>query len=474
MVRLPGISLSSKTGALYMSDNGVFGYGTQLPKVTVPAPPPDFYSISPWSPWGANNRLPIDMQDHIENCGVLNGAIDLKARIAIGKGIMPFLLTDVDSDGKETFEFVDDSEIHDFLEANDSYNLCYDLAYDRIAAGWMTGRYLFTGTGTQRKIAYLQREDVFNARLQKMLPNNTIPGIYLCNDWKQSLNVFDDNYIVQLTALKEGFELTDIATRNAAKEFAFIRRRKRAGRVYYPWAEWMSTLDWVKISRSIPALKQAMFKNQISIKYIVTVSPRYFESIYGDAKWQALTDDERQAEVNKVYDDIENWLTGEQNTYKSIITQSYYDPAAGKEVPYITITAVDDKLADGKFLPDSSAGASEIYFALSVNPALTGAGQPGGTFGNNSGGSNVRESLATQMMLTEPIRRDIAWQFNVVKGFNGWDKRLEKTRTITPVTGTGNPDGAQSRVIQPRLTWRFPSGLLTTLDTGKSTKSENL
>ena len=130
----------------------------------------------------------------------------------------------------------------------------------------------------------------------------------------------------------------------------------------------------------------------------------------------------------------------------------------GKFYSYLEIESIDDKIADGKYLPDSGAANSEILFALMVNPALMGAGNPGGkSYGDTSGGSNVRESFLVQLMIMEAERRLNASVFNVVKNFNGWSKKIE---------GENGEKG--------RLVFRYPSGLLTTLDTGKSTKSETV
>jgi hypothetical protein len=129
-------------------------------------------------------------------------------------------------------------------------------------------------------------------------------------------------------------------------------------------------------------------------------------------------------------------------------------------------------LTDGKLLPDSGAANSEILFALMINPALMGAGNPGGkAYGDTSGGSNVRESFLVQIMIMEAERRLNASVFNVIKKFNGWSERLEKKPTVVPMVGAG-PVTPQSRIVTPRLVFRHPTGLLTTLDTGKSTKSE--
>lgn len=139
-------------------------------------------------------------------------------------------------------------------------------------------------------------------------------------------------------------------------------------------------------------------------------------------------------------------------------------------IPYVEITAIDQKIPGGEFLPDSGAANSEILFALMINPAMMGAGNPGGkAYGDTSGGSNVRESFLVQIMVMEAERRLNASVYNIVKKFNGWSKKLEQSRTIVSGTGASTP---QSKIVKPRLVFRYPTGLLTTLDTGKSTKTE--
>jgi hypothetical protein len=137
-----------------------------------------------------------------------------------------------------------------------------------------------------------------------------------------------------------------------------------------------------------------------------------------------------------------------------LFTGSFTQPGESLPTDYIKVEAIDDKFADGKLLPDSSAANVEICIASIMNPAYLGAGSVGSaSHGSQSGGSNIRESLQTQIMMHEQARKEIINLLNVVKRFNGWDEKYKD---------------------QGRLVFRFQSSLLTTLDTGKSTKNENL
>ena len=144
MIYKNGIGYSSKTGALYMS-NGVATYGSQ-DGASFKAPDETLidFSSAIWSRWGTNNVLPLEMADHIENVGVLSSALDAQSRIAMGKGFMPFLLTNVSADGTEELEWVSDSEILDWLELNDLYSFGKESIYDKLAYGWSTGSFILS------------------------------------------------------------------------------------------------------------------------------------------------------------------------------------------------------------------------------------------------------------------------------------------------------------------------------------------
>lgn len=469
-----GIGYSSRNGAIYMSA-GVATYGGDDGKMFV-APPfinTDF-SAATWSRWGDNNLLPLEMADHIENCGVLNAALDAKARISVGKGLQPFLLTNINADGKEDLEWVSDSEVQDWLEANEIFDFSFDSSFDSNGYGWNTGSLILN---TKRDyVNRIRRIDVATARLQKMNNRSIINSIILCNDWKRAGGVFNPDLMVQIPALQEGNELNDLSSRGSGFEYAFINRKRRNARLYYSTPLWYAARAWVKVARSVPAFKNAMFSNQITIKYIITISEKYWESVYGD-EWNSEDSyDQKKKEsiVNKKYDEIDKWLTGEEKAYKSLSSGSYYDDVSQKEIPFIHIEVIDDKVKDGKLLPESSAANSEILFAIAMNPALIGAGQPGGPYSNNAGGSNIRESYLIQLMLLEAERRDNTGILNLVKRFNGWDKKLEHERDVYPVTAAASTAIISQKKMKPRLVFRTVSGLLTTLDTGKSTKAEPL
>lgn len=409
----------------------------------------DQNAVSPWAPWGQDNNLPKTLADHIENCGVLSAAIDAKARISVGKGLQPFILENIANDGTEELKWLNDAEILDFLEDNNLFEKMLDFSFDKNGYGWRAGSFILNPK--RDKIARITRKDIYEVRLEKKAKSGFIENIYLSGNWGQFSTGFDKKNHIKIPALKEDFELWDLQNRKSGFEFAFIDRRRRNGRQYYPLALWTAAKEWVKVARAVPGHKNTQFERQISLQYVVKISNLYWKNQY--AGWDSMEPEKRLEKANEKYNEIDQWLSGSANAYKSIFCGSYIDPVSGKEIDDIKIESLGDKTIDGKMLPDSAAANSEILFALSVNPSLTGAGSPGsGPYAGSAGGSNVRESYLVQMMMLEEERKMNSTHLNLVKKFNGWDQKYKDKKIV----------------------FRYQSGLLTTLDTGKSTKNENL
>ena len=456
--------------------NGI-GYGTntkaafytEKPDGKAISTPQDFIlqqTASPWSWWGDGNNEPTYIKDDIENCGVLSAGVEAEARLAVGKGIDAYLLLDKQSDGTEVTEWVHDTEVNYWLEENDIFRYSYQNIYNQIAYGW--GATQFNLSQDRTRINRIAATDVFTARMEKRnVKTGSIDNLYLCGDWNFNAGNYDPDKMRKIPMLQDGYELKDLGYTKSGYEFGMLHRLLKNGRLYYPVPPHRSAKAWVKISRSIPGIKEAINTQQMVIKYLIIIADTYWERIHkGFANYPP---EKKQPIVNDVYDKINSHLAGEVNAGKSIIAGRYYDPYNKTYVDDITIQVIDDKMKEGKMLPDSAAADKQILFSMFFNPAIWGGNLLGdGASGGAGSGSDIREATLVLMMLLHPERSNNLKVLNLVKKYNGWADRLEVERDIFAVTNYNQ--GTTARKIKPRLVFRYSSSILTTLDTGGSQK----
>jgi hypothetical protein len=212
----------------------------------------------------------------------------------------------------------------------------------------------------------------------------------------------------------------------------------------YPKSEWHAVVEsgWLDVANSVPELKKAIFQNQMVIKYLVEIDERYLKAVYQE-NWVKFTPDERIDIRNKIIDTVNDSLTGNANAGKTIQSMKIVGED-GKAYPAIEITAIDDKLKDGSYLPEAEAANSEVLFALGVDPSLIGAGIPGGKLGAGSG-SDKREAFTILSALFKTNRETTLEVYDFISQYNGWDKTIRAAFENTILTTLdANPTGSKS------------------------------
>lgn len=437
------IGYSSRSGATYIdfsTSKGQAAVRAASDAAPLKEPKDATIQTSAWALWGNNNLLPKEMACDIEKTGVLTGVLDGKTRFALGRGIVP-CYTQINKDGTEEItEVVDDPEINDFLMNNDLFTQSFGWFRDLYGMGNAVAR--FGLTRNREKIELLKRDDVTEMRYQVMDDRAHINNIYLCANWNGRTDVNED-LINTVPLLQYPNWLADLKARQSGTEFAVTFRYPNWQRRYYSMPLWYAAYKWVKIAQGVPDMKKALFENNMRIKYMVIIYERYWDDAFGE-EWQDMTDEEREEKRTEVFDQIDEWLVGSDNAYKSIFVDGHYDPINKVANQNIEIKPIEDNTKPGELLPDAAAANSEIAFSMMVNPAIFGGSLPSGPYTNSQGGSNIREGALLQIMMAEFERHQLRRLMNVVKGYNKWDKKVQ---------------------------FMIPAYVLTTLDTGGSTKS---
>lgn len=393
--------------------------------------------------WGDDNLLPQQMIRDIENTGVLWAAIETKARIAVGKGPMLAKVANITKDGQEELEFVSNSEIADWMEMSNFFEDSFALGKDLNGLGSAFDQ-LLLNKGRDKILAFM-RTDASECRFRKMNPSTRRSESVVMNaDWAQYAYSNDnkEGHFADVPLLDPKFPLQDLLSRSSGFNFMMAVQYPLHGRKYYPPPLWYSARQWVKMAQGIPDIKEAMVRNQITLNYIVEIHPDFWKKY--DPRYATAPDAEKLRIQEEFYGNVEEYLTGGKNAYKSLFS-TMVTAADGTFHPGIKITSINDQMKEGKLLVDSAAANSEILFAMMMNPALIGADTPGGPYSGGAGsGSNIREAYLIQVMMLELERKLIGKRFMLAKHFNKWDKDL---------------------------VLRFPNQILTTLNTGANSQA---
>jgi hypothetical protein len=213
---------------------------------------------------------------------------------------------------------------------------------------------------------------------------------------------------------------------------------------YYPESEWHAILKsgWLDVANSVPALKKALFANQMTIKFLIEIDEIYYDKIYRE-DWAKMKLEERQKIRQDLVDSINDGLVGNDKAGKSIQSMKYTD-SNGKQVSALSISTIDDKLKDGIYLPEASAANSEVLVAFGVDASLIGgAGIPGGKLGAGSG-SDKREAFLILQALYKTNRETTLEIFEFIQDYNKWDPSISPNFENTILTTLDkNPTGTQ-------------------------------
>jgi hypothetical protein len=407
-----------------------------------PVIPHDQMMAQPWSPWGKNNLLPLEMLADIKTCGPLQGMIEGITRHAACQGILPANI--VIENGQRYIEYIDDDEIFEFLETNNDYRQVFGWIKDYV--GFSRGVSRIVLNRKQNKIATFSRDDVTRTRFSKMDDRGRINHVWYSAEWNK-VRGETDKQVFKKPHLNPNNPYRDLRNRieggDRNVEFALSFSHPGWDELYYPVPLWMSVLKWIKIAQAVPEMKAAMYENSMRLKYIVIIQDTYWPRAFEG--WKKLTHDEKEKIRNKVYDEIDEHLVGSENAGKAIFTNGYRD-RDGKIWADIEIKPVEDSTRSGDYLPDSASANTEIAIALLWNLAMQGGNQKDGPYQGDKGGSTVREAGLSQTILREVERQAVCSVMNVVKYYNGWNKKY------------------------PKLKWVIPATVLTTLDTGHGSK----
>lgn len=396
-------------------------------------------SSSRWAWWGELDDMPTTIRCKLEKVPVAMAAIEKLAKMMYGNGLMYFREDDItDGDGKIKRQYL--PEVEAFLKTN------------RILTHWLPAQIM-----DYRLYMNCFSELIWN------LGKTKITGLYhkpaeFCRLSRQNRNTRDIDWLLFSAKFVQQYggpppqeEITAIPLYRWYDEQAFFEKLQKMrfawhthfptpGISYYARPLWMGLFKengWLDISANVPKIVSAMQMNQVTLKYQIQVPMDYFKMRYKD--WDSYTQEQHEEKISSLTTMVENYLTGAENWFKSLVSYFEEDMVNGTPRGLIKIVAIDDKTKAGTWIPDSNISDAQIVQGLGLHPSQMGLAPEGGKMGAGSG-SDQRESYNTAISLNTIDQQIILEPLNKISEINGWGVRfvidnIKHTTTNNQETG---------------------------------------
>lgn len=369
-------------------------------------------------PWGVDNAMPYDIIDLIEADETLATCQVFNSEVCYGSGLQ----YNVDNASKSV-----KSEVDDFLLDNPMpdyfLGVCQDLKYFNFAVSVIC----LNTDGT--RIVELHRKEACYCRFGKADSMGNIPYVLYGNFRNPQVgDKFEKIPLLNPRSpwkdLQQRMGLRTQRNGNKSKgidrKFAILTRIPGADALYYPIPHYASLFrgSWYDIKRLIGIAKKGKLENAAPIKYVVKVSPRYWDNIFKEM--HVMDPKEQQKIVAKRKREMLDFLTSTENSGSVLFTGKSISVDGRNELADIEVECIDSKTKEGgDWESDIAEAINMICFTMRVHSNLVGS-VPGKTQTNNSG-SDKRELYTIAQALQKPYHDVLFAVHNIIIRFNRWD-----------------------------------------------------
>jgi hypothetical protein len=380
---------------------------------------PKDYSTSPWSPWGDDNLFPQNVLSDLEKNSIALRALEKRKTVHYGRGIIAYRDKGIDNLGAPVREQVTDPEVVEFLRINRLNFQWIDLigSLEIFANGWLE---FILNKGQDRINRVFVKDPSYcrNGKMDSVNPTR-IPYLFYSAQWDLTPSESDGSLVRIPMYDPEKY----YGRRYSDPRFAYPLFYRSFNKSYYHLSVWNGIREsgWLSIANKVPRLKQAVMKNQMTIKYHIEIPDDYFMNRYPSPDY---TREQREAARVRILNEMNDFLSDVENSGKAFLTFNFFSRFKNEYLSGWKINVIDNKLKDDAYLPDSQAANSEILFAIGVDPCLVGSGIPGGSLGAGSG-SDKREAF-WQLNAEMGIYRQISLEpLYFIRDFNKWSPDID-------------------------------------------------
>lgn len=367
--------------------------------------------------WGANDDIPYSIIKYIEEDETLSTCQVFNAEVCYGSGLRYCTEAAPENVRRDVEDFLLDNPLADYF-----LGVCQDLKHFNFAVSLI----ILNEAGD--RIVELHRKpacycrfapaDPATGRLTKIIFGpfrNNQPG-----DKFEEIELLDPRSPWRDLRMRMGL----IPSRKDMKptktrKFAILSRFPGVDSPYYPIPHYAALFkgSWYNIKRLIGEAKMSKLQNAAPIKYVIEVSPRYWENLFMERKVTSHTD--KLKLMNEKKREMLEFLTNHENSGSVLFTGKSIAIDGKGENPDITVNCIDSKNKEGgDWESDIAEAVNMVCFTMRVHSNLVGS-VPGKAQTNNSG-SDKRELYTIAQALQKPYHDLLFLPHLIIIRFNNW------------------------------------------------------
>lgn len=395
-----------------------------------------------WQNWGTDNLWPTRVRKIMEASTVAAPLVFKAVCQMYGTGLTYWVETR--EGDKITKDFSEIPDVETFLESN---NIDY-IALERM----MDFKYFNN----------IWNEFIFNVSHNKIVETNHLEGEF-CRVSQQNETTHEFEFIGFLGNWETpDFKKIEVIPNidwkrktindilkaaKSKKKFAVHSKFPSPGRPIYGAPAHQALYNkngCLAYSNRIPRILNAMIENGLSVKWHIQIPSSYWKSAYD--KWDTFSEEKKTSTKKEKLEEMHKWLSGEDNSMSSFISEFATDKMTGKKLPGWEINEIKDSSTLDKEMISSQESDSHISRALGIDPSLAGLQPQGGKMGAGSG-SDKRTAFQNAISMSKAEQLVVLDFLYVIGKVNQWPKGLK---------------------------WGFQHEIPTTLNENKSGKTEEL
>jgi hypothetical protein len=374
------------------------------------------------SPWFEDDEeFPDDVIRDVRSNTQLSSGLLWRADTIVSGGLVYGTTLIDDKTGEEKLIPVYDKNIADFNKRNAIHRYIREAALDYYTLWNQYAR--FTMNAGRDKIERIECMNSSFVRLSKQNPKTGRSDTAFVNaNWSDGATSKSKETLTY-PMIDPYWDAIGQARKLKKLEFIYPVVGPDYDYTYYakpPWNSFRESL-WFAVSKLIPKFKEALLKNQYTIKYHFRLSYKFW--IWKFPNWERMSDKEKTESKAIALKELNDHMAGVEKSGRNIMSVDGVD-SSGNSIPGLTITAVDDKIKDGMYIEDSQEAASHAYAALGIDGTLVST-VPGKGMGAGSG-SDKRVAYNIFISNCKPDADLLLEPILFCYDFNGFSEPYEK------------------------------------------------